>query len=196
MVKKVHIFFDFVCPFSFLGIYKLENAVQNTNAKIIWHPYELSPGSEDTLDPVKDIEKFKSIKEIILPSAEGLGIFIKFPDISPYPHTTMAFYGMQYAKEMNVETQYIKKVFSAFFQEGKNIGDKDVLENIAADIGLDRHKFRDALKYKKYIELHEKALKYSSDKNISINLIPTYVIGEKILEGEVKLHDLKTAING
>ncbi|WP_446899087.1 DsbA family oxidoreductase [Clostridium sp. LBM24168] len=194
MVKKVHIFFDFVCPFCFLGIHKLGSAVKNTDTEIIWHPYELSPGSEDTLDPVKDNEKLKSIKKVILPSAKELGIFIKFPNISPYPHTTMAFYGMQYAKEMNVESQYIKKVFSAFFQENKNIGKPDILKNIAGNIGLDKYKFREALKCKKYRDLHEKALRYSYE-DISINVIPTYVIGEKTLEGEVKTNDLRNAIN-
>lgn len=193
MEKEVHIFFDFVCPFCFLGVHKLKKAIGNKNIKTVWHPYELSPGSEDTLDPVKDNEKLESIKKIILPSARELEIFIKFPDISPYPHTTMAFYGMQYAREMNVETQYIEKVFSAFFQEGKNIGSPDILENIAEDIGMDRYKFKEALNCKKYMELHEKALKYSFE-NISINVIPTYLIGEKTLEGAVKTDELKDAI--
>lgn len=193
MEKEVHIFFDFVCPFCFLGIHKLEEAIGNKNIKVVWHPYELSPGSEDTLDPVRDRVKFESIKKIIFPSAKKLGISIKFPQISPYPHTTKAFYGMQYAKEMNLEKQYIKKVFYAFFQQGQNIGRSEVLENLAEEIGLEREKFKNAINSTKYANMHEKALKYFL-KDININLIPTYIIGKEIFDGEVETNKLKKAI--
>jgi predicted DsbA family dithiol-disulfide isomerase len=73
-------------------------------------------------------------------------------------------------------------MFKAFFQEEKNIGNIEVLAELAAEIGLDKNEFTEALKSRKYKAIHQQALKHAFNE-ANITAVPTFVIGETVLQG-------------
>lgn len=121
-------------------------------------PYELRPEPQPKLDPANDPSKQMLWERFIYPAIEKLNINMKLPDVSPHPYTGVAFEGYHYAKEHGRGKEYNDRVFRAFYQEDKNIGEIDVLSDLAFEIGLDKDDFREALSSGKYRALQKELL--------------------------------------
>ena len=72
------------------------------------------------------------------------------PKCHPSPTPRLTFEGCQYAKEHGKGNDYNHRVLEAFFVEGQDIGDIDVLTRLAGEIGLDEREFKEALRSRKY----------------------------------------------
>ena len=80
-----------------------------------------------------------------LPPCPADGRADQLPTVSPQPHTHLAFEGYQYAKEQGKGNDYNHRVLEAFFVEGQDIGQIDVLTKLAGEVGLERAEFEAAL---------------------------------------------------
>jgi predicted DsbA family dithiol-disulfide isomerase len=111
-----------------------------------------------------------------------MGVPIKLPAVSPQPHTHLAFEGYQYAKEHGKGNDYNHRVLEAFFVEGRDTGQIDVLTNLAGEVGLDEREFEEALRTRKYREAHQRALRHAFEE-AGVNGVPMFVIGDRVLTG-------------
>jgi 2-hydroxychromene-2-carboxylate isomerase len=75
-----------------------------------------------------------------------MGVPITLPKVSPQPHTQLAFEGYQYAKDYGKGNDYNHRVLEAFFVEGKDTGQIDVLTRLAGEVGLNEKEFEEALR--------------------------------------------------
>lgn len=144
-------------------------------------PFELRPYPHPTLRP-EDSYLQNAWEKSVYPLARQMGIPIRLPPVSPQPHTGLAFEGLQFAKQHGRATEYNHAVFVAFFQQGKDIGNIDVLEEIAGEVGLDKAGFRRALQEHAYRDQHRKLLREAYE-DLNITAVPTIMIGEKRLTG-------------
>jgi len=180
MSVKIKIYSDYVCPFCMLAEKPLEQAIHGKEVEVEWMPYELRPSPQPTLRPEGEYLQ-STWKQSVYPMAERMGVPITLPHVSPQPHTHLAFEGYQYAKEHGKANEYNDRMFRAFFQEERNIGDIEVLTELAGDIGLDQAAYREALETGKYKEAHQKALEHAYRENITA--VPTFVIGGTTVAG-------------
>lgn len=157
-------------------------------------PFELCPSPNEKLDPVNDPSKRQLWDKFITPTINKWGINMKLPNVSPHPYTDLAFEGFHFAKEYGKENEYNDEVFKAFFQEGRDIGEIDILAKIAAKIGLDEVSFKEALIGRKYKEVQQKAL-YHAYNEAEISAVPTFIIGNKKLQGLNRVEAFAEAIN-
>jgi predicted DsbA family dithiol-disulfide isomerase len=179
---KIKVYSDYVCPFCFLAEKPLEEAIKGKDdIEVEWMPYELRPYPNETLRPEGDYLQ-NTWKQSVYPMAEQMGIPIVLPNVSPQPHTHLAFEGYQYAKEHGKGNEYNDRMLRAFFQEEQNIGDVDVLTKLAGEIGLDEREYRAALEQRTYKEVHQKALEHVYNES-NITAVPTFVIGSTKLTG-------------
>ncbi|RAZ78995.1 DsbA family oxidoreductase [Planococcus halotolerans] len=181
MTVKVKVYSDYVCPFCFLAEKPLEEAIKGKDVEVEWMPFELRPAPNATLRPEDDYLQ-TTWSQSVYPMAEQMGIEIVLPDVSPQPHTHLAFEGFQYAKEKGKGTAYNERMLKAFFQESQDIGDVDVLTKLAGEVGLDEKEYRDALESRKYKEAHQQALVHSYEE-AGITAVPTFVIGDTKIAG-------------
>jgi predicted DsbA family dithiol-disulfide isomerase len=158
----------------------LEEAIKDKDVEVEWMPYELRPFPNETLKPEGDYLQ-KIWKQSVYPMAESMGTSIVLPNVSPQPHTHLAFEGYQYAKEKGKANEYNDRMFRAFFQEEQNIGDINVLTKLAGEVGLDEIEYKEALETRKYREAHRKALEHAYQQNITS--VPTFVIGDTTIAG-------------
>jgi 2-hydroxychromene-2-carboxylate isomerase len=93
-----------------------------------------------------------------------MGVPINLPKVSPQPHTHLAFEGYQYAKEHGKGNEYNHRVLKAFFVEGQDIGQIDVLTTLAGEVGLDQSGFEEALRTRKYQQAHQQALRHAYEE--------------------------------
>jgi predicted DsbA family dithiol-disulfide isomerase len=111
-----------------------------------------------------------------------MGVPITLPPVSPQPHTHFPFEGYQFAKDHGKGNDYNQRVLTAFFVEGQDIGQIDVLTKLAGEVGLDEKEFEEALRTRKYREAHRRALQHAYVQD-HIEAVPAFFIGKQILAG-------------
>ena len=152
----VEVIADFVCPFCFLGKRRLDAALKAVQGPtdISWYPFQLNPeipaeglpldeyltrrfGSTEAMAPVLD--------EL---TAEGRrqGVNFDFDRISRVPSTLAAHQLVQHAEALGKnQTALAESLMSAFFAEGRDIGARDVLLELADRHGIPAEEARKAL---------------------------------------------------
>src|ERR1043166_7141599 len=119
-------------------------------------PFELRPEPHPTLRPEGDYLR-RAWSQSVYPIARRMGVPINLPPVSPQPHTHLAFEGYQYAREHGKGNEYNHRVLEAFFVEGQDIGQIDVLTKLAGEVGLDENELGEALRTGKYPAGHQRA---------------------------------------
>lgn len=172
----------------------LERALQGLKGQvdIEWMPFELRPFPTPTLKPEGDYLQ-TTWQRSVYPMAEQLDINIVLPKVSPQPYTHLAFEGYQYAQEKGLGEAYTHRMFTAFFQEEQDLGDINVLTNLAQEVGLDKEAFKEAVESGKYRETHQQALRHAYEE-VGVSAVPTFIVGNKIVRGLLREEDLRRLI--
>ena len=144
-------------------------------------PFELRPEPHSTLRPEGEYLR-RAWRQSVYPLARQMGVPIALPQVSPQPHTHLAFEGYQFAREQGKGNEYNHRVLEAFFVEGRDIGRIDVLTNLAGEVGLDQEEFGEALRARKYREAHRQALRHAYEE-AGVTGVPMFVIGDRVLAG-------------
>jgi predicted DsbA family dithiol-disulfide isomerase len=188
----IKVWSDYVCPFCMLAEGPLHEATHDLDVRIEWMPFELRPHPAPTLRP--EDEYLPAIwASSVYPMARRMGVDITLPTVSPQPYTRLAFEGYQYAADHGKAAEYTPRVLRAFFQENRDIGQLEVLADIASELGLDTANFTEALTAGTYIEAHQEALRTAEANRISA--VPTIIIGERHrLEGVPTTANIRKAV--
>ena len=181
MSVTIRVYSDYVCPFCYLAEFPLREAVRGKDVEVEWMPFELRPFPNETLRPEGDYLQ-RAWTNSVYPIARQMGVPIKLPTVSPQPHTHTAFEGFQFAKEHGKGGEYNHRVLAAFFVESQDIGNINVLTKLAGEVGLNEKDFEEALKGRKYRELHQQALRHAYEEAGGTG-VPMFVIGDQTLSG-------------
>ncbi|WP_367136333.1 DsbA family protein [Saccharothrix sp. HUAS TT1] len=180
MTVQVVVYSDYVCPYCLLAEGIVEQAVAGKDAEVVWRPFELRPEPTPTLRPEDDY--LPAVwRQSVYPMARRLGVPIVLPSVSPQPYTHTAFEGFCFAEDHGRGAEYTAAVFRAFFQDERNIGEHDVLTDIAESIGLDGAAFRAALEDRRYRDRHREALRQAARDEVSA--VPTILVGNRRISG-------------
>ncbi|WP_034256642.1 DsbA family oxidoreductase [Adhaeribacter aquaticus] len=187
---NIRVYSDYVCPYCFLGEQVLLRAIKGMENQIAieWMPFELRPFPTPTLLPEGEYLQ-QTWQNSVYPMAAQLNIPIILPKVSPQPYTHLAFEGYQFAKKQNLGTAYNHRMFTAFFQEEQDIGQVDVLVNLATEVGLNASDFRKNLENRTYKDQHQEALRHAYEE-IRISAVPTFVINDVVYRGLLREQDI------
>ena len=105
----------------------------------------------------------------------------------------LAFEGYQYAKENGQGEAYTHRMFTAFFQEGQDIGDIAILTKLAKELELDAEEFRAAVESGRYKVAHQEALRHAYEET-GVTAVPTFIIGSKKVRGLQRKEDMRKLI--
>lgn len=170
MELNIKLYVDYLCPFCFLTKFSFSEAVKNKNVKIEYIPFQIPE-----LDLNNDPFRKKMWNNILKDISMNFGHEAKIPDI-PNPKSKLAFEAYYFADDHGKGNEFHNKVYEAFFEKGKDIGNIHVLSEIANEIGLDSDDIEQALKNRSYKDKEEKEFKKGKENNI--DRIPTVIIGE------------------
>jgi predicted DsbA family dithiol-disulfide isomerase len=123
-----------------------------------------------------------------------MGVPLVLPEVSPQPHTHIAFEGFQYAKYHGKANEYNHRVLEAFFRDGRDICDLEVLTALAGEVGLDEQEFHESLRNCKYRAAHQAALRYAYQE-VGVEGVPLFVIGDRMLSGVQDRETLESVID-
>lgn len=173
---------DYVCPYCLVAKTALDEALKETKIKadVRIQPYELTPEPQERVDVCHDEERKKHYQILIEP-AKSLGLDMKMPPaVCPRPYTRLAFEGFFFARETGQAEHYSDLVYRTYFEKEQDIGELDVLCEIAERAGLDAKKFRQALKTGTYTKQVKEAVDHSRNV-LEITGVPTiYLNGGQI----------------
>jgi len=157
MNVTIEVFSDVICPWCYIGKRRLERALDRLggarDAEVLWKPFQLNPGM-----PVEGIdrrayrsEKFGSWERSLELDARvaavgaSVGIVFAFDRIARTPNTFEAHRLIHYAQTEGKQLALVESLFRAYFTEGRDIGDRQVLAELGAGAGLDRAAVEDLL---------------------------------------------------
>jgi predicted DsbA family dithiol-disulfide isomerase len=146
---RLDIFSDPVCPWCYLGKANLDRALEaapDHPFRIEWHPFQLNPdmppegvdkrqylaarfGGADQVDAIHD-----RLRQI----ARQNGVELD-PDVPRrIPNTLDAHRLIHWAGIEGRQTPVVSSLFRAYWKEGRDIGNRTVLADIAGAAGMDR----------------------------------------------------------
>ena len=182
---KLDIFSDPICPWCFIGKTHLDRALEsrpNHPFAIEWHPFQLNPDMPDSgMDRRAYLEgkfggKDNAIKAYlpVAEHAEKAGLKINLEGIKVTPNTLNAHRWIQWAGIEGVQTPIVSALFKAYFIEGLDIGDIDVLSDVADAGGMDAAVTRKLLLSD--ADAEDIRNKDAAAREMGINSVPTFIV--------------------
>ena len=146
---KLDILSDPICPWCYIGKANLDRALgaaPDHPFAVEWHPFQLNPDmAREGMDRRDYLEaKFGgrenavAVYSRIEQAAEAAGLNLDFSRIARTPNTLDAHRLIHWAGLEGVQTAAVSRLFKAYFEDGADIGDRDVLLEIAEGLNLDR----------------------------------------------------------
>lgn len=137
MSVHITVYSDYVCPFCYLGNEVLKALEKEYDLTTIWKGFIIHKEGRASryLEPGYVEGKWNILRRL---TAE-MGREMRRPSI--VPNTAPALEGSEYAKDHGLFQAFHDRVFAAYFEEDEDIGDREVLTQIAKDVGLNPHDF-------------------------------------------------------
>ncbi len=187
---NIKIWSDVVCPFCYIGKRKLEKALQNLNIndyEIEWKSFQLNPNAavskgESALDHLSkskgwDMEQTLQIAKQTTERAALDGLEFHF-ERAIAANTLNAHRLIHWASQFGKTNNIKEALLSAYFTEGKDVGDIDALGDIAAGVGLDKQAALQMLK--QAMLYHNEVLHDQKEAQIlGIQGVPFFVFNDK-----------------
>ncbi len=184
-MAKLDIFSDPICPWCYIGKTYLDRALQahpDHPFEITWHPFQLNPDMPaDGMDRRAYLEgKFggkegaiKAYAPVVEKSQEA-GLEINFEGITRTPNTLDAHRLIHWADIEGRQTAAVSALFEAYFVEGRDIGDRDVLSDIADGIEMDASVVRRLLDSD--ADREEMQNRDKAAREMGITAVPTFIV--------------------
>jgi len=146
---KVEIWSDIACPFCYIGKRRFETAlekfVHKNKVEIVWKSYQLDPYFKPILGQnIHQMlaekkgwteEHARELNQQVIKMAKESGLNYNMDSIVP-ANTLNVHRLIHLAAKHGLQNEAEEKFFSAFFVEGRNLNSKDVLGELAIEIGL------------------------------------------------------------
>lgn len=153
---KIEVWSDVSCPFCWLGKARLDQAIASTvvNADVIMRSFQLNPDLKtDTTVSLFDYlhrtkgypaDQVRQINIRLSESGRAAGLEFNFDKVV-VANTWNAHALIKFAQVSGVGQMVTTDLFRAYFSDGKNVDDPEVLKNIAEKNGLNGVDFSKAL---------------------------------------------------
>ena len=148
---RITVWSDYVCPFCYLEVPVLERIRREYGdaLEIDWRAFELRPEPVPTLDP--DGEYLHTVwNRSVYPMARERGMTLRLPPLQPRSRRALEL--AEFARQQGKFDEVHQALFTAFFEDGKDLGDLEVLAGIGTQAGLDPDEVRAALQQGTYRE--------------------------------------------
>jgi predicted DsbA family dithiol-disulfide isomerase len=202
---KITVFSDYVCPFCYLGRESLKQyqADRDEELEIDWQPFDLRSqkrnpdGSIDhSVDDGKDDDYYEDAKQGVRRLQEKYGVEMNqeiATDVDSLPAQVAAYYVKEhydYATWLDFDVA----IFEALWQEGADIGDEEILVDLAEEAGIDGDEIRSALDDDALYE--EVRQQFDQAHQQGITGVPTFAYEGYAARGAVPPEQLERLVEG
>jgi predicted DsbA family dithiol-disulfide isomerase len=145
MAVTVDVISDVICPWCYIGKRRLERALLDLGGvheiNVRWHPFQLNPtmpseGDRRAYRTAKfgSWERSQALDAQVAAAGESEGI--AFDRIGRTPNTIDAHRLIALAEEQGDQDAMVESLFRGYFSEGRDLGDRETLLDLAGRAGL------------------------------------------------------------
>ncbi|MBQ0805237.1 MULTISPECIES: DsbA family oxidoreductase [unclassified Sulfitobacter] len=185
---KLDIMSDPICPWCYIGKAHLDRALASEPDHpflIEWHPFQLNPDMpKGGMDRREYLEgkfggKEAAVKAYapVVEHAQKAGLTINFEAMKRTPNTLDAHRLIHWAGIEGRQTAAVSSLFKAYFVDARDIGDAEVLADIADGIGLDASVISRLLATDADVQNIRDRDAHS--RKMGITSVPTFIVGGK-----------------
>jgi predicted DsbA family dithiol-disulfide isomerase len=149
-VARIDVISDSICPWCYIGKRNLESglkilAEEKLHFAVMWHPFQLNPDM-----PAEGVErkayreakfggpeKAKAIDDRITATAATVGLDFHLDRLTRTPNTVNSHRLIRMARQEGVQDAVVESLFKAYFCDGADIGDPEILAGVGGAGGLD-----------------------------------------------------------
>lgn len=158
---KIDIVSDVVCPWCIIGYKQLQKALEMVGDEVVpeitWHPFELNPQMVPEGEAISEhvarkygasAEQGAANRQRLKDTGERLGFDFNYgPGMRIYntfkAHQLLTWAGESQGSE--AQTRLKMALFTAYFQDNRDVSDEEVLLDVVAQTGLDPEAGREVL---------------------------------------------------
>ncbi len=187
---KVEIWSDIACPFCYIGKRSFDEAFAQfehaAETEVVWRSFQLGPGMPKQIKgDIYDVlaakyggtrEQAQAMNGRVLAMAEQTGLECDFDAIKP-TNTLDAHRLVHLAARHGLGAEAKELLFEAYFRDGLNVSDHDVLERLADKLGLDSDEVAELLATDLFAA--EVVAEQDEAHDLGISAVPTFVFDRK-----------------
>ena len=149
-LARIDVISDAICPWCYIGKRQLESALRlldqdQLRFSVMWHPYQLNPDmpaegvERATYRAAKfgSAERAQAIDQRITETAASVGLEFHLEKLTRTPNTLNAHRLIRFAAQQGVQDSVVEALFKAYFCDGADLGDAELLAAIGGTGGLD-----------------------------------------------------------
>jgi predicted DsbA family dithiol-disulfide isomerase len=205
--ERITVYSDYVCPFCYLGRQSLE-AYQETRDReldIDWRPFDLrsqkrGPDGEidHSVDDGKDEAYYDQVRQNVdrLREQYDAEEMLALDDLPEELDSFDAQVASLYVKREHPDQwlEFDEAIFEALWVEGRDVGDVDVLAEIADETGLDGEEIRTAVADEELRD--ELRVEFTEAQGDGVTGVPTFVYEGHGARGAVPPEQLERLVEG
>ncbi|HJT12133.1 MAG TPA: DsbA family oxidoreductase [Dongiaceae bacterium] len=143
----LEIFSDTVCPWCYIGKRRLERALRlrpQPGLTRRWRAFQLNPGlpasgmdrRQYVIAKFGSVERAQRLYEAVSRVGAQEGIRFEFDRIQRTPNTVRSHRLLYAAAEEDRQADLLELIFKAYFTQGRDIGDPEILSELGEEAGL------------------------------------------------------------
>ena len=187
---NVTVYYDYICPFCYLGTKRILGLSKEFNLTIDWKGLEIHPEFPPQGKKRTRTLKSKSFAETIREMAKEDNIEIKLPGYAT--NSRLSLEASEFAKIKGKFLEFHIGVYEAYFLEGRNIGDIEIVLEIGEKAGLHRSDLVECLNKRTMFDNIE-ANKKDAEDNIILG-VPTFIFGNFPVHGNQSTQTMRHII--
>lgn len=192
----IEVHFDLICPWCLIGKRHLRTALEqfrqlhpDIKPLVAWRSHRLLPAIPVAGVPYQEFYERRlgsaaavtARRAQVREAARAAGVELAFDRIEFMPNTLLAHQLITCAghdASADVVADLIERLFTAYFMEGRNIGDISVLTAIAANAGLPAEKIRDCLESPQ--QRHQLVAQLAAEDDEQVSGVPFFVFNNRL----------------
>lgn len=188
---KVTIYYNYICPFCFLGIKRLEVLEKEFSMEIESKGIEIHPEI-----PPQGVKRAKTLRlEQVVQNINEMskedGFEIRLPGI--IANSRLSLEASEFARTKDKFTEFHKGIYKAYFQDGENIGNRDVILKVGENVGLQVGELEECLNQRTMLKKIEEN-RQEAEKNQILG-VPTFIFGSFPIHGVQSLESFRKIIH-
>lgn len=192
MTVAIEMVSDLVCPWCWLGLRRIQEAIARTpdiQVQLLFRPYELDPTipaagvaykeyMDSRITSPEGKERMAMMRQALVDYGNAEDIPYRFDAVKHRSNSFDAHRLVRWAQGQGKGASAKEALFRAYFNEARDIGDHAVLIDIARSIDLDPEIVADLLKSGADVE--ETRQEADMFRQMGISGVPTYIANRRV----------------
>ena len=191
-MSRLDVYSDVICPWCYIGKRHMQVALGRVAAEgyaftVSWRPFQLNPEMpEEGVEreayrraKFGTLERSRELDAQVASAAAEAGLQIRHDLMQRTPNTLAAHRLIQFATEHGRQDEVVDSLFAAYFVEGRDIGERETLIDIAEGAGIDRGvaaDFLDSGRLAREVQEEDQAV-----RRAGLTGVPTFVLERHVL---------------